>query len=909
MKFRFRNTSTGLQETHDLQSYRDFIEHHVRQGGLPIGKYLSQINDAPFFIVAATGVGKTVGIPLHLFIGLSERLERDKQDIYPLPVIYIIEPTIPICLSEMEHMNESFHAFMEKKVGAKHSRQFNPFGTITGARKANMEAPVLFVTTGIFELVAKDPQMIPNRTRFVIDEAHRVLKQSDGVEIALAVARKRGCVVDFMSATVDTTTLDKQLGVKVIEATEKRFPILKIAAQTPLENCIEDLAARCLLNPNANVIPQLKEFSNLRDRNDCERVSLHLLSEEDFIDPVDGQKYPGLNNRAQGMLVFVNSHQGENSDTRRIAEQLRRAFSKSGHKVEILRYASPVERDPEQKESFRRRVEGIESKRGRYVIITTSVAEMGVTFPSLDYVVTMDTELETAAAYGAEITRETPLGVNAMFQRIGRVGRKRPGLAIITREDTDNGANAHFSNWSAEKLATGLKLEPIGFAISDGKVKELGFFLYEKFVSNQIPQMQNFLAQYAFPSTPEKSESLLKSLKRERDHIQSVGLSNDGVRLNPLGTTFREIGVVQDLQLGKLLAHCCLNERRTALPDVAAVAAAMESIGFRGLLGRRTFLDADIPNLTSNVHFPHTDFAKPLTEVWQALVKRSSKSPIAPAELGTSEDVAHHISELIADGYVLSEPQKPKDSRTDDKPILLTFKKTLVELDRQSELLASYEIVRYFFNKYRWELQHRQYAEFEKARVRRSMMDESSALGLNPSALLSVLGRLSEIARKADIDLRVKQSAPTISSNDASLILEAQQRIDSANGISARRSSRPDIDRAAKEIQASSPRESLLPLEESDRKELLRLFGTLQMFATCNLTRRTDERGKTSYVGQVVHDGNQVEVDILIEKTPLRCQRETFVVRGQVVPMPYRDKDGKEQVRYVLNHTTIQGGR
>ena len=50
MRFQFHNTSTDLQETHELQSYRDFLGYHVGQGGLPIGKYLSRIHDDPFFI-------------------------------------------------------------------------------------------------------------------------------------------------------------------------------------------------------------------------------------------------------------------------------------------------------------------------------------------------------------------------------------------------------------------------------------------------------------------------------------------------------------------------------------------------------------------------------------------------------------------------------------------------------------------------------------------------------------------------------------------------------------------------------------------------------------------------------------------------------------------------------------------
>jgi hypothetical protein len=89
----------------------------------------------------------------------------------------------------------------------------------------------------------------------------------------------------------------------------------------------------------------------------------------------------------------------------------------------VLRFASEVARDAHKRQEFERRILRVEAQNGRYVIVATNVIEMGLTFPSLDYVVTVDTEL---SARGGLLTA-TPLGVNAFFQRIGRVGRARAG--------------------------------------------------------------------------------------------------------------------------------------------------------------------------------------------------------------------------------------------------------------------------------------------------------------------------------------------------------------------------------------------------------------------------------------------------------------------------------------------------
>jgi len=928
--FSFHNTQTGDEEKHDLESFRAFLKFYIDLKGLPIGKYLSQIRERPVFIVAATGVGKTVGVPVHLFIQLCNSLSSKGQGLSPLPHVYVIEPTIPICTREMEHMNKSYHQFMEER-GENNPHAHNPFGAITGPTgRLNGEAPVLFITTGVFERIARDPNLKIERVRFVIDEAHRTLRESDGVEIAVAIAKKKGAIVDFMSATVDTTTLEKDLGVQIIRATEQRFPILLKSTKAPMERCIGDLAVRCLLQPQRSVIPEPESFSREEDRRRAQRVRLHLLTKTRFTDPDNGLSYNGINERPQGMLVIVNSHQGEYSDTRRIAERVREAFSKERAQVEILRLASAVIRDPEQEESFRRRVEGIERQNGRYVIVATNVVEMGVTFPSLDYVVTMDTELETVEQYGGDIIREMPLSINGLFQRIGRVGRSRPGMAFITREDIDSGEHATYSLWDEDQLATGLRLKLIEYAIQRGKVRELAFFLLESSVSRGTEAAKTFLSALPLPSAPHQKPTILHLLEAERRLIETVGLSYDGASLNALGRKYREIAVVEDLHFGKFLAHCCLDKTAGALRYLAVVAAASESRTFRDILGRRTYLE-DTAALRLRVPFAKDEFKKPLRVVWEVLKSIKKPYAISTSEIGASEEAAHHILELLKDDFFPEEPTAPSETGAGDDPIVLFLSKPVIQLDQRSELISAYNIIAYFFNKYRSELRNPLYDDFEVARVRRALRSECLDIDVNPFAVGSVIGRIAEIARHARIPLymETKDNDGKIPEGSINAVLKLQLSIDCAAGRirqealpsllnhvetraelpkvlyeHAKMRRREILDRL-KSFQPIRRSESLPYLSEDDKRRLLGLVQALSLFEIADLRKETDYRGTEKFVGVSQVAERSVVVEVKCQHTCIRSARSSFRVRGKIIPLPYRDEDGKEHVRYTLGYTTL----
>jgi hypothetical protein len=881
-RLEFKNKDSGEQESHEIQWYRDFMEEHVHRAGLQIAGVLHKISIQPFFLVAATGLGKTVAVPIHLLLQLCESLSQVGEWLPGPPMVLVVEPTIPICRSEAEHMNASFQRFLRSKELL---RPVHPFGAVTGSYKMNVDAPIRFITTGVFERMAD--QIDPRRCCVVIDEAHRVLAQSPGVEIAACRARDRGVSISWMSATVEPTDVAERFGINVILATDERYPILKIPMPAPLEECIGDVVLRCLTSPH-DVLPEPEDFSSDRERAKCTRARLHMLSPESFTDSIDGQVYPGLHERAQGMLVVVNSHRGENSDTRRVADLIVRAVADARADITVLRLASAIVRDVDQEASFRRRVAGVEKRQGRYVIVATNVVEMGVTFPSLDYVVTMDTELETGRLSGVEEKALTP---NSFFQRIGRVGRRRPGVALITREGP---VGAAFSAWSVNMLAERLRLEPIAFAISNGNVRELTFSLAEADVGTSVTETAAYLVQRRLPSRPEREEAVLRAIAAEREAIRRAHLSDDGRRLNERGRTFRRVGVVADLELGSLLAECI--NRGGDLPYLGIAAAACAG-GLRDLLGRRTWLDDDQPVLSHTVPIARDRLRVPIGEAMEVL---RSSTEVSATQMGTDEATAYHMNELLAAGYRVDEPRTVQRDDNAEEPALLTLSRVVIRLDRESELLAPYDILRWFFDRYGMDLTDPNLAEYERERVRQALKREARQIGVDATGVLAGMTRTKEIARHAGVSLGAVESVTPLRDGD---LLPLMRAANDARQVGAVGSIEREVRRLYRENVLPRRGAQLPTVSSQVRREFVGIVSALGLFDHVELSPTEDAGGQPVFSGNVSIDGRPTAIILERGRTSLRLSRTTGV-RCRVVPIHYVDRDGRDAMRYAISQVT-----
>lgn len=833
----FLNNKTGRKERHSVETIRNFLYDRINDWNLPIKDIIEQIGDEPVFIIAKTGVGKTVTVPTKVLLGLCDDLLKKNRNLArKFPQVFVVEPRIPICTMMMAEMNDGYQDYLaykltddaefcdflisrgienpkskEQKIveeivklayeysaqgrAAYDPRHFNLYGCITSAGKINGDAPILFVTTGIMESLTFDgDELDADYHRIIIDEAHVTIEANPAIELGIALARKRGVKIDYMSATVDPATLAEDLGVKIVFAEKPRFPIYLTNLRAKVEDKVLDLVENYLLEPDAARFPNPNDF-DAETSDKIEKVRLHLLSKEDFTD--DGKNYHGLDNRAQGMLIIVNSHQNENSDTQRIANIITRAdFNKGKTRAEVLRLASPIVRDPAQKLAFDKLVKNIEDKKGRYVIVATNVVEMGLTFSTLDYVVTMDSEFDNEYTDGSQMVRKVELGINALYQRIGRAGRVRPGMAFIAKD---------FGAWYGEiddaTLARGLPEAPIKYPLAKGSFLKLALHTFR----SEIPEQDLFqeIERLNLPSKIQNNPELWSRFIAERNRLRKIGIA-DGDRLTPAGKkTFKFVGL-DDMDFAALLAYVMENnDEKSSLPIIFAVFAAASDFGFADFMDRKFFLTN--PKQLSALEIIHEDALGISIEQAYEIIKQNENNPRRLFEAlrggGADERVCWDIFSFADAGYKLvgkreferesgffqnspNEFDNNADYFADDaensddiwneeieedfdlpdevKNYLdhgstertLAFERSVVGFSDQSEIINTYRIFSYFYNNYFSRLNFGAVSSLEASEIRLKMAEEASKLQLNAKTLGSLNDRFTQLLKHVGIKFR-----------------------------------------------------------------------------------------------------------------------------------------------------------
>ncbi len=360
----------------------------------------------PLFLVAATGIGKTVLMPeLVLYRALHLNKVQIAQQGEPGPRVWVVEPKVLIAQSLEQEMNSNWKRLLPKMGGVQ--EPFPLFGCKTKVDHTNLDAPIMFITTGIFSIYARKGMFRPGKDFILIDEAHVTLETDEAFELGVGVCRSRGIEINYMSATVDASDIPKRLNANVVEIGTQRFPIWRHNLGQPLDDIVCDLVEQTLVEPDSD-----SEYFPDAGKGEWSGVRKAALEK----------------GRAKGMLIVVNSYSSEDSDAKRIERLLKQ--TPFANRLAIRTLAGEVLRDPVRRKQYEADLARWKHEKMRYVLIATSVVEMGVTLPDLDFVVTMDTaytETENGVRLGL-------LGTNALIQRIGRVGRERPGIAYVSRE-------------------------------------------------------------------------------------------------------------------------------------------------------------------------------------------------------------------------------------------------------------------------------------------------------------------------------------------------------------------------------------------------------------------------------------------------------------------------------------------
>lgn len=425
------------------------LERVMEEANLGIAEHLERMRNEPFFLVAATGLGKTVVVPVHVWLRQCERLDL----VTGTPTTWIVEPRVLIAEEQARYMDASIGKLLRQKHGP---RPPAIFGSITSKGTFNPKAPIKFVTTGVFTAKALSGDFSSATDRIVIDEAHETIAQNPDVELGIAVARSAGVHIDYMSATVQTSSIPKLLHIdpeNVILATKKRFPIFAVNAGQPLSGCLVDVVNELLVrrDPSSKYLPPL-------GYPERDRILQDLFGEPD---------------RSHALLVALNTITGPRSDLA-VAKALltQAALTLDGQPIDVLELSSKQTGSEHEMARFDRQRSAIEAQQRPYIVLATSVIEMGVTIPALDFVVTMDSGFQSVTVGDRTVPEIAPLPLNSLKQRLGRVGRKRSGVGIITRE-----VGAVYTDYDAETLnSEAIEYEPVRTPLGTARLDSLALY-------------------------------------------------------------------------------------------------------------------------------------------------------------------------------------------------------------------------------------------------------------------------------------------------------------------------------------------------------------------------------------------------------------------------------------------------
>ena len=480
---------------------------------LTIDDYFEQMEQPDsFFLIASTGLGKTVGTPLYLLLKAWLQFARINQK---PPIIWVVVPTIAIVQESHQGLSRMFGEFWQSLD------LDGDCPVLYGARSsiyiADLEAPIQFITTGILPLLAASGELQPHRDVVLIDEAHKTLTQDESMELALSALWEQQILVHFMSATVGTEGLETRLRTKIINAVETRFPIF-------WHNSGQDLETTTL-----------EAIRDLLITHDPTSAYFPPPEHPDYFAILDGVDPKG--ERASGILVVVDSFNGQASQAKVLREAILPLCQ--ANNIAVLGFASSVRDDDVANHRYQAELDAVLATHGKYVIIATNVIEMGVTWPTLDMVITGDTEIVNQMVAGQLIPLKQPIGTAAIKQRGGRIGRTRPGLVAIAT----SGVNPISELSDQDLVEFGLKPVNLVFPLQKYTPAKLTYQMALGGITT-ISQAGRYLRSRNYPSIAKTSELTytLNMLKPAFDLYAKLGLDNEQYGLEILPFFGRYVG-------------------------------------------------------------------------------------------------------------------------------------------------------------------------------------------------------------------------------------------------------------------------------------------------------------------------------------------------------------------------------
>lgn len=443
---------------YNLVDVCNFLGWLLNEWNLTIGDYFEAMKTLDsFFLIAATGLGNTVGTPVYLLIKqMMTKLLTSSQDQrnQKSPRVWVVVPTIAIVSESVKGLNQKWFEFLQlnRPTNAKHPTSFL-YGGRSSSFKSSFHTPIQFITTGVLPLLASSGELDPDLDIILLDESHKTLTVDESMELALSKLWEQKITVHFMSATVGTNELEKRLRAKIIRADEERFPKYWHLSKQELEYTVKDVINNFHISRNleSDVFPPSS-----------------YPYQEDVLQGVDSQ-----GSRASGILVVVDSFNGTASDAVQLRKAIEPMCKRNG--IEVLGFSSSIRDDDSRNKVHEKQFNRVIQNKRKYVIITTNVIEMGITWSTLDVVITKDTEIVNEMINGFQVPVKVPISSSALLQRGGRVGRKRPGIVVISTGET-----SPLYNLSDEELnESGLEIQELQYPLQTKEPRKLAYQLFK----------------------------------------------------------------------------------------------------------------------------------------------------------------------------------------------------------------------------------------------------------------------------------------------------------------------------------------------------------------------------------------------------------------------------------------------
>ncbi|KAI5477732.1 hypothetical protein MNV49_005921, partial [Pseudohyphozyma bogoriensis] len=492
-------TAQIQQELAVRQSWPSYQEMLRTRATLPIAAYrsfiMSTIDSSQCVVLCGeTGCGKSTQVPSFI-------LEHDMRRGKPVKV-YCTEPRRISAISLAQRVS----AELGEAPGACGGRNSLVGYSIRLDSKVSASSKIVYATTGIVLRMLEGRESLADCTHIIIDEVHERSIDSDFLLIVLReiLETRKDLKVILMSATVDAEKIATYMGgCPVINVPGRTFPV------TPyfLEDVVEMTRYRLDPTMDSPYVARSKRAYGGRSRKaELDDIPLDDDDEPDVLANGSSKVATSLSKQSRITLDCMDHHAINYDVITLLLENL--CF----YKPELVPFSAAILIFLPSLESIRRLSDILESHQAfgsrqflilplhstisndnqglvfnvpppgvRKIVISTNLAETGVTIPDITCVIDTGMHREMRFDEKRQISRlvQTFVAQSNASQRRGRAGRVREGVCfhLFTKQRHDEVMAEHpqpeMMRLSLQDLALRIKIMKIGNSIEDVLLKAL----------------------------------------------------------------------------------------------------------------------------------------------------------------------------------------------------------------------------------------------------------------------------------------------------------------------------------------------------------------------------------------------------------------------------------------------------